>query len=85
MSPQISVLVLTAPLMRVVVLAGGSGSEHENCGSARLRNQFLYDSKGFFCMILYTSMHTRPVTFIVEYIADESRDRHKKSSCRSRS
>lgn len=51
--------------MSVVVLAGGSGSEHENWGSARLRNQFLYDSKGFSCMILYTSMHTKPVTCVV--------------------
>lgn len=55
-------VLLTVPLMRVVVFAGGSGSEHENCGRARLRNQFLYDSRGFFCMILNTSMHTRPVT-----------------------
>lgn len=49
-------------MIMVAVLAGGRGSEHENCGRARLRNQFLYDSSGFSCMILYTSMHTSPVT-----------------------
>lgn len=49
--------------MRAVVFAGGKGSEQENWGRARFKNQFLYDSKDFSCSILYTSMHTRPVTW----------------------
>lgn len=38
---KLFVATLACPLMVVVVLAGGSGSEQENCGSARFKNQFL--------------------------------------------